>query len=118
MDKPSKGVMDEDLIGLEHLIETNSIVMTYFWATWCGPCKTFSKVYEEVADQVRDLCFVKMKIDDASSEVMESLGIQSVPHLMIFKQGQVVFSESGTIPKSVLMDLIQQTKQLSIEKTN
>jgi thioredoxin 1 len=111
----TKLMQDVDIIGLEQLIESHPIVVVDFWASWCSSCKTFSAVMQDVAEQEKDLCFAKMKIDDANQDVMESLGIQSVPHMMIFKQGQVVFSEAGTIPKSVLLDLLKQTKALKLE---
>lgn len=103
-----------DVIGLEQVIETHPIVAVEFWATWCTSCESFSKIFSEVAENEDEVCFVKMKIDDASSVVMDSLGIQSVPHLMIFKHGQVVFSEAGTLPKKVLQDFIMQTKNLKL----
>ncbi len=109
-------VEEVNILQLEELIEQKDIVIVDFWATWCVPCQSFAKVFADVAEIETDICFVKMNIGEASSEVMETLGICSVPHLMIFKKGSVIYSESGTIPKNVLQDLVNQTKVLLIEK--
>jgi thioredoxin 1 len=91
------------------------MVVVDFWATWCAPCLVFAEVFAKVAQLEPSICFVKMNIGEASSEVMETLGIQSIPHLMIFKKGVVVYSESGTLPQVVLHDLVNQTKILEID---
>jgi thioredoxin 1 len=110
-------VEEVNILQLEELIEQRDIVIVDFWATWCVPCQSFAKVFADVAAIEIDICFVKMNIGDASSEVMDTLGICSVPHLMIFKKGIVVYSEAGTIPKNVLQDLVSQTKILDTEKS-
>ena len=99
-------VEEVNILQLEELIEQRDIVIVDFWATWCVPCQSFAKVFADVAAIEIDICFVKMNIGDASSEVMDTLGICSVPHLMIF-----------TIPKNVLQDLVSQTKILDTEKS-
>jgi thioredoxin 1 len=90
------------------------MVVVDFWATWCAPCLAFSEVFAKVAQQEPGICFVKMNIGEASSEVMETLGILSVPHLMILKKGVVIYSESGTVPLTVLQDLVSQAKALEL----
>ncbi len=109
-------IEEVDIFRLESLIEEQMIVVVDFWATWCVPCQSFALVFANVAEAESDVCFVKMNIGEASQEVLDSLGIQSVPHLMIFKKGLAVYSEAGTIPKAVLKDLVSQTKELQLEK--
>lgn len=107
-------VVEVDIIQLEQLITQHEIVVADFWANWCAPCLAFAPVFSEVALTEPNIHFVKMNVGEASAEVMETLGIQSIPHIMIFKNGVVVYSESGTIPKTVLQDLVEQAKTLKI----
>jgi thioredoxin 1 len=109
-------VEEVDIFRLEELIEQQDIVIVDFWATWCAPCLGFADVFAKVAQTEPKLKFVKMNIGEASQDVLDSLGILSVPHLMIFKKGVAVYSEAGTIPQAVLKDLVEQTKQLVVEK--
>ena len=103
-----------DLIRLEELIEKQGIVVVDFWAPWCAPCVSFAEVFLKVCEEEAGVHFVKMNIAEAPPEVMETLGIMSIPHLMIFKKGAAIFSEAGTMPYAVLKDLIQQTRELEI----
>lgn len=105
-----------DIFRLEECINSGAMLICDFWAPWCAPCLVFSEVFEKVADEERDIIFLKMNIQNESQEVLDSLGIMSVPHLMIFKQGTAVYSESGTLPYAVLKDLLAQTKALNISE--
>jgi thioredoxin 1 len=109
-------LQEVDIFELDELINTGRTIVVDYWAPWCNPCLAFAKVFEKIAqeDATTEIQFVKMNIQDATEEVLESLGIRSVPHLMIFKQGMAVFSESGSLPYAVLKDLIEQTKKLEI----
>lgn len=110
----SSSVVEVDIIQLEQLITQHEMVVVDFWATWCAPCLTFAPIFSLVAAKEPNICFAKMNVGEAPPEVMDSLGIQSIPHIMIFKQGIVVYSESGTIPEKVLEDLVGQTKALDL----
>ena len=103
-----------DFLRLEELINTKVIIVVDFWAPWCAPCLSFAEIFKQVAEEEETVHFVKMNIAEASPEVMETLGILSIPHLMIFKQGMVIFSEAGTMPYTVLKDLVQQAQSLVI----
>ncbi|HBB53571.1 MAG TPA: thiol reductase thioredoxin [Legionellales bacterium] len=110
----SRQVENVDLLRLEELINTQAIIVADFWAPWCAPCLSFSEIFSQVAQEEPDIHFAKMNVSDAPPEVMETLGIMSIPHLMIFKQGVAVFSEAGSMPYAVLKDLIQQSRDLVI----
>lgn len=103
-----------DIFRLEELVNTQGIIVIDFWAPWCSPCLSFAEVFAKVAAEEQGIDFVKMNISESPSEVMETLGIQSIPHLMIFKKGATVFSEAGTMPYAVLKDLVQQARDLEI----
>ena len=103
-----------DIFRLEELVNSKEIIVVDFWAPWCAPCLSFAEVFAKVAQEEQGIHFVKMDISDAPPEVMESLAIQSIPHLMIFKEGTAVFSEAGTMPYTVLKDLVQQSRDLQL----
>ena len=91
----------------EKIIQDNEIVILDFWASWCAPCKQFSPVFERVAEQFKHLLFAKVNIEE-EHEFAEVFQIRSIPHLMVFKQGIVIYSEAGSMPESTLKELVQQ----------
>ena len=103
-----------DIFRLEDLVNSQAIIIVDFWAPWCAPCLSFSDVFARVATEEQDIQFVKMNVSESPPEVIETLGIQSIPHLKNFKKGAAVFSEAGTMPYTVLKDLVQQSRHLEI----
>lgn len=99
-----KVVSGEELLDLT---KQNNIVFVDFWATWCAPCRQFGVVFQQVAAQYPDVIFAKINIEE-EQELAEAFHIQSVPHLMVFKQGIVIYSEAGSMPESVLTELVGQ----------
>jgi thioredoxin 1 len=99
----------------DDLVNNNKIVFIDFWAAWCAPCGQFASVYERVAEQNPALKFAKVNIEE-EKELAESLQIRSIPHLMVFKEGILVYSEAGFIPESVLKDLVQQAINVDVSK--
>ncbi len=91
----------------ESFINENEIVFIDFWAEWCAPCKQFATVYEKVADQFPMIRFVKVNIEE-QQELADFFEIRSIPHLMVFKEGIVIYSEAGSMPESTLKELAQQ----------
>lgn len=91
----------------ESIINENQIVFVDFWAAWCAPCKQFSKVYELVAEQFPSILFVKINIEE-EQDLAEFFEIRSVPHLMVFKEGIIIYSDAGNISESTLKELAQQ----------
>jgi thioredoxin 1 len=91
----------------ELVLRENEIVIIDFWAVWCAPCRTFSQVYEKVAAQYENIVFAKVNIEN-EPELAEAFHIRSIPHLMVFKKGIAIYSESGSMPESTLKELVQQ----------
>ena len=89
------------------VIEANKPVLVDFWAEWCGPCRMIAPVLEELAQEVGDKAIIaKINIDE-NPEVSATLGIRSIPTLMLFKNGKVVDTKVGVQSKTALTDWIQ-----------
>lgn len=97
----------------ERTISDNNIVFVDFWATWCGPCKTFGPVFEKASEQNSDIVFAKVDIDQ-NQELASAADIQAVPTLMIAKNGQIIFKQAGALRASDLDDLITRAKNLNV----
>lgn len=97
----------------ETTIRDNPIVLIDFWASWCGPCRAFVPVFEQSAQLHRDI--VHAKVDtQAEADLAAVVGIQSIPTIMAFRDGVLVYSRPGAMPAAVLEDLIDQVKNLDM----
>jgi thioredoxin 1 len=96
-------------------ITGNDIVFVDFWATWCGPCKSFAPIYEAVAEKNPDIVFAKINTED-EQDLAASFQIRSIPTLMIFREQIVLFSQAGMLPQSALEDLVAKTKELDMDQ--
>ena len=85
------------------------VVFVDFFATWCGPCKMLSPIVDEVSNEITDVKFLKVDVDQ-SSDVAATYNIMSIPTLMIFKDGSLVSKQMGSLPKSQLIDFINNNK--------
>lgn len=96
-------------------IEGNGVVLIDFWADWCGPCQRFSPIYEEASGRHEDVVFAKLDTE-ANQEIAAALEIQSIPTLMGFRDGALVFRQSGLLNGKQLDSLVEQIKALDMEK--
>jgi len=85
-----------------------------FWAAWCGPCRQFAPVFEKASEANPDIVFGKVDTE-AERALAAQAGISSIPTLMIFRQGILVFSQPGALPGSALDDLIGQVRALDMD---
>lgn len=86
--------------------ESNNVVVVDFFATWCGPCKMLAPVFDTLSEELTDADFVKVDIDQ-SLELAQKFGITTVPTMMIFKDGKVVDTLVGFMPKDNLKAKVQ-----------
>jgi thioredoxin 1 len=89
------------------------IVFVDWWAPWCGPCRTFSPIFDKVAQQNPEVVFVKINADE-NPDLALSFGIRSIPTLMIFRDGIMVFSQTGVLPEEALQVLAGRVKELDM----
>ena len=89
------------------------IVLVDWWAAWCGPCRAFAPTFEAASQRHADIVFGKIDTD-AERELAGSFAIRSIPTLMIFRDGILVFEQPGMLPASVLEDLIGNVRALDM----
>jgi len=87
----------------------DGIVLIDFWAAWCGPCRQFAPVYEQVSDANPDVAFTKVDTE-AQPELAGRYGISSIPTLVVYRDGIPVFGQPGAVPQPVLEDLLTQVR--------
>lgn len=85
------------------------LVLVDFFATWCGPCKMLMPVLEELANDRGDIKIVKMDVDECPN-LSKKYTIMSVPTLMLFKNGEVIATQHGFMPKPMLEEWINQNR--------
>jgi len=95
----------------EHTVTANEIVLVDFWAAWCGPCRQFAPVYEKAASAHPDIVFGKVDTE-AERALAGAAKITSIPTLMAFKNGALVFSQPGALPARALDEVIAAVRDL------
>ena len=98
----------------KELVEKPGILFLDFWAAWCGPCRTFGPIFEEAASKNPDL--VCGKVDTEKEQALAgTFQIRSIPTLMIFRDGVLLFSQPGMLPAEALAELVTKVKELDMD---
>ena len=98
----------------EQTLKDNDIVLVDWWASWCGPCRMFAPIFEQVSESNEDIVFGKVDTE-AEVQLAGAAQITSIPTLMAFREGIMVFRESGALPAQALEQLIEQIRGLDMD---
>ena len=101
----------------EKTVNDNPMVIIDFWAPWCGPCRGFAPVYEKASEAHADVVFAKVNTDD-QQEIAGAFGIRSIPTLMAFREGVLVFAQPGALPPTALDQVIDAVKGLDMTEVH
>ena len=99
----------------ELTVNSDGIVLVDFWADWCGPCQMFAPIYEQASDSHADIVFAKVDTE-AEQALAAGFGIRSIPTLMAFREGVLVFTQPGALPEPALQQLIGAVRDLDMDE--
>ncbi len=96
------------------IVDKSDIVLVDFWAEWCGPCKMFAPIFEEVSEKHSDVVFGKVNTEQ-EQQLAAMFQIRSIPTLMIFREQIVIFAQPGMLPASALEEIIGKARELDMD---
>jgi thioredoxin 1 len=101
----------------EETVTRGDIVLVDWWADWCAPCHMFSPIFEAAATEHDDITFAKLDTE-ANPQLAGAAGIMSIPTLMAFREGVLVYSQPGALPKPQLDELIRKVRELDMNEVH
>ena len=99
----------------QQTVTGDGIVLVDWWAAWCGPCRAFAPVFEKASQEHPDIVFAKIDTE-AEPELSMAARITSIPTLMVFRDGILIYSEPGALPSTALSKLIQAVRDVDMDE--
>src|SRR3990172_9108459 len=101
----------------EDFVTRSEMVIVDFWASWCGPCRSFAPVFEAASEQHQDIVFGKVNADD-EQELAAAFSIRSIPYVMLLREKVVLFAQAGALPAEGLESVIRQARALDMAEVH
>lgn len=98
---------------IDEILDSHQIVILDFWASWCGPCKSFGPIFDSVAKKNPDIFFGKVNTE-TELDLGSDFQIQSIPTLIILKDRTIVLDQSGSIPEYLLTKIVGEARALDV----
>lgn len=98
----------------QQTVTGDGIVLVDWWAAWCGPCRAFAPVFDKASQEHPDIVFAKIDTE-AEPELATAARITSIPTLMVFRDGILIYSEPGALPSAALSQLIQAVRDVDMD---
>ena len=95
-------------------IEKTGITLVDFWAEWCGPCRMFAPIYEAASEKYPEITFGKVDTE-AQQQLADEAGISSIPTLMVFRDGLLLYNNPGALPAEALDEIITAVSALNMD---
>lgn len=99
----------------DQLVAENKLIILDFWAEWCGPCKSFSPIFEEQAKNHPDILFGSVNVEE-QRELAQEFDIRSIPFLMILKENTLIYGAAGALSVAEFDELIQKAKSANVNQ--
>jgi thioredoxin len=101
----------------EDIVTKNDMIIVDFWASWCGPCRSFEPVFEAASEQHQDIVFGKVN-SDGEQELAAAFSIRSIPYVMLLREKVVLFAQAGALPAEGLESVIRQARALDMAQVH